>query len=171
MRIIIPAAFFTLSCITLTAQDPPQATPVSAAAPSQSSLDQQIRLMRKDIRSQRKQIVAENMNLTTDEAVKFWPVYDQYIADLAASNDTKYALIKEYLQSDNMSEEQADSIAKRWITVDENVVQLRNTYLSKFRSVLSARQTARFYQIDRRVQMLIDLQLASMIPLVDTSGG
>ncbi|MBV8828110.1 MAG: hypothetical protein JO108_02660 [Acidobacteriaceae bacterium] len=106
------------------------------------------------------------MNLTDQEATKFWPVYDQYVSDLVASNKAKYDLIKEYAQADTMTDQQADGLAKRWLTVDENVNQLRLKYLPKFRAVLSAKQTARFYQIDRRVQMMIDLQLASSLPLV-----
>jgi len=132
----------------------------------QSPLDQQIQMLRQDLRSQRKQIIAQNMNLTDQEATKFWPVYDQYVSDLVASNKAKYDLIKEYAQADTMTDQQADGLAKRWLTVDENVNQLRLKYLPKFRAVLSAKQTARFYQIDRRVQMMIDLQLASSLPLV-----
>jgi hypothetical protein len=133
---------------------------------SQSSLDQQIAMLRQDLRSQRKQIIAQNMNLNEAEAVKFWPVYDQYVSDLVEANKAKYDLIKEYVHPDTMTEEQADGLAKRWLNVDENVYQLRLKYLPKFRAVLSAKQTARYYQLERRVQMMIDLQLMSSIPLV-----
>ncbi|HEY7212376.1 MAG TPA: hypothetical protein VH477_19025 [Bryobacteraceae bacterium] len=146
---------------TASGQDQP-----STNQASQSSLDQQITMLRRDLRSQRKQIIAQNMNLTEAEAVKFWPIYDQYVSDLVEGNNAKYELIKEYTHSDTMTEQQADGLAKRWLTVDENVNQLRLKYLPKFRSALSAKQTARFYQLERRVQMMIDLQLASSIPLV-----
>jgi type II secretory pathway pseudopilin PulG len=141
----------------------------SAAQQSQSALDQQIQMLRKDLRSQRKQIIAQNMNLTVSEAVKFWPIYDQYVSDLVTSNNAKYELIKEYAQADTMTDQQVDSLAKRWLTVDENVVQLRLKYLPIFRTALSAKQTARFFQLDRRVQMMIDLQLASSLPLIEPS--
>lgn len=123
-------------------------------------------MLRQDLRSQRKQIIAQNMNLNEAEAVKFWPVYDQYVSDLVEANKAKYDLIKEYVHPDTMTEEQADGLAKRWLNVDENVYQLRLKYLPKFRAVLSAKQTARYYQLERRVQMMIDLQLMSSIPLV-----
>lgn len=151
----------------LFAQDAAPHGESAANQQSQSPLDQQIKMLRQDLRSQRKQIIAQNMNLTDAEAVKFWPVYDQYVSELVDSNNAKYELIKEYLQAATMSEEQADGLAKRWLAVDENVGQLRSKYLPKFRSVLSAKQTARFFQLERRVQMMIDLQLASSIPLVE----
>jgi len=50
--------------------------------------------------------------------------------------------------------------------VDESVLQLRLKYIPIFRSALSAKATAQFFQLDRRVQMMIDLQLLGSIPLV-----
>ena len=131
-----------------------------------ASIDQEIAMLRSDLRSTRKQVVAANMKLSDTEAEKFWPTYDQYVAELVKINGAKYDLIKEYMQSGNMTEEQADTLSKRWLTVDESVVQLRLKYIPIFRKALSARGTAMFFQIDRRVQMMIDLQLASSLPLI-----
>ncbi|MGB7437065.1 MAG: hypothetical protein WBR26_08875 [Candidatus Acidiferrum sp.] len=131
-----------------------------------ASIDEQIALMRSDLRSNRKKIIAANMKLTDTEAEKFWPVYDQYINELVNINNAKYALIKEYVQNENMTEEQADSLSRRWLDVDESVVRLRIKYIPIFRKALSAKGTAMFFQLDRRVQMMIDLQLASSIPLI-----
>ena len=131
-----------------------------------ASVDEEIAMLRSDLRSTRKQVIAANMKLTDSEAEKFWPIYNQYINDLVDINNAKYALIKEYLQNANMTEEQADSLSKRWVEVDASVVQLRLKYIPIFRKALSAKGTAMFFQIDRRVQMMIDLQLASAIPLV-----
>jgi len=131
------------------------------------SVDEQIAMLRTDLRSTRKQVVAANMKLSDTEAEKFWPTYDQYVADLVEINNAKYALMKEYMQSGNMTEEQADTLSKRWLAVDESVVQLRIKYIPIFRKALSAKGTAMFFQIDRRVQMMIDLQLASSLPLIE----
>ena len=131
-----------------------------------SSIDQEIAMLRSNLRANRKQVIADNMKLTDSEAEKFWPIYDQYVNELVNINNAKYALIKEYVQNTNMTEEQADSLTKKWLTVDESVVQLRLKYIPIFRRGLSAKGTALFFQIDRRVQMLIDLQLASLLPLM-----
>src|SRR5499427_5133092 len=77
--------------------------------------DEDIQLLRKDLRSQEKQIIAANMKLTDTEAEKFWPVYEQYVSELVKINDAKYGLIKQYLQNTNMTEQQADGLAKRWV--------------------------------------------------------
>jgi hypothetical protein len=131
-----------------------------------SSIDQEIAMLRSNLRANRKQVIADNMKLTDSEAEKFWPIYDQYVNELVNINNAKYALIKEYVQNTNMTEEQADSLTKKWLAVDESVVQLRLKYIPIFRRGLSAKGTALFFQIDRRVQMLIDLQLASLLPLM-----
>jgi hypothetical protein len=137
-----------------------------ASRTTAASIDEEIAMLRSDLRSNRKQVVAANMKLTDTEAEKFWPIYEQYVSELVKVNNAKYALIKEYLQSSNMTEEQADGISKRWVEVDASVVQLRLKYIPIFRRALSAKGTAMFFQIDRRVQMMIDLQLASSIPLI-----
>ncbi len=88
--------------------------PAQTAPNSQSSMDQNIQLLRLDIRSKKKQMVAANLNLTDAEATKFWPIYDQYTADLVKINDEKYALIKEYADSwGTMTDDQALSLTKR----------------------------------------------------------
>src|SRR5271168_1367188 len=133
----------------------------------QDPTDEDVKLLRKDLRSEKKQIVAANMDLTDVEAEKFWPVYDQYTADLSKINDTKAALIKEYLQTfDAMNGEQAESYIRKRAAVEESLMALRLKYIPVFRKVLSGRQTALFFQIDWRLGLIIDLQLAQM-PLIN----
>ncbi len=160
-NVFLSCAFFSISTL-LQAQ-----SPAPQADQSSSSIDQEIHLLRKDLRAQRKEIVAANMTLTPAEAEKFWPIYDQYIAELVQKNQAKYELLKEYAQGEKLTDEQAETLPKRWLGVDESVDQLRLKYIPMFRGVLSARSTARFYQVDRRVQLMIDLQLASNLPLIE----
>jgi hypothetical protein len=139
----------------------------TAGQSSQSSLDQDIELLRKDIRSQKKQVIAANLQLTDTEAQAFWPVYDQYTAELAKINNEKYAVIKEYAESNgNMTDAQADDWSKRILKFDADVAALRQKYQPAFRKVLPAKKAARYEQVERTTQMLIDVQLASQIPLV-----
>lgn len=134
---------------------------------SQALSDEDIQMLRKDLRSQKKQIVAANMELTDAEAEKFWPVYDRYTADSAKINDTKAVLIKDYLQnSTTMNGEQAESYIRKRAAVEDSIMQLRLKYIPAFRRVLSGRQTALFFQIDWRFGLLVDLQLAQM-PLLN----
>jgi hypothetical protein len=143
---------------------PPTSDQYYPAIPS----DQEIELMRKDVRSQKKQIIAANMNLTEAEAEKFWPIYDQYTAALTKINDTKIALVKEYLASySTITDQQAESYVKRWAGVDESVTQLRIKYFPVFHQALSGKSTALFFQMDHRLGLLIDLQLTAQMPIIE----
>jgi hypothetical protein len=129
--------------------------------------DKDIQLLRQDVRSQKKQIVAANMQLTDAEAEKFWPVYDQYTAEVRKLGDTRVALIKQYAQNyDTLTDAQANDLMQKWGGLEESVAQLRLKYIPNFEKVVSAKKTALFFQIDRRLSLIIDLQLASAIPLV-----
>ena len=138
-----------------------------AQATQASGTDKDIQLLRQDVRSQKKQIVAANMLLTDAEAEKFWPVYDQYTAEVTKLGDTRVALIKQYAQNyDTLTDAQANDLMQKWGGLEESVAQLRLKYIPNFEKVVSAKKTALFFQIDRRLSLIIDLQLASAIPLV-----
>ena len=131
--------------------------------------DQDIELLRRDLRAQKKQIVAANLSLTTEQATKFWPVYDQYIAEQTKIHDQKYAVIKEFATSwGTISDAQAEDLTNRALAVDAQVTQLRIKYMPSFLKVLPGKQGATFFQIDRRLQMMVDLQLMSELPLVQS---
>lgn len=131
--------------------------------------DQDIELLRKNLRSQKKQTVAANLKLTDAQATRFWPVYDQYIAEQRKIHDQKYALIKELATSwGSISDEQALDMTKRMLAVDEQVAQLRINYVPSFLNVLPGRLVATFFQIDRRLQMTLDLQLMLQVPLIQS---
>ncbi len=138
-----------------------------ASQGSQPSIDQNIDLMRKDIRSQKKQLIAANVPLTDTEAQVFWPVYDQYTADLVKTNNEKYTLIKEYAQSySTMTDAQAEDWSKRVLKLDADVAALRIKYQPNFRKVLPAKKAALYEQVERQAQMIIDTQRWMQIPLV-----
>jgi len=141
-----------------------------ASASSTPSLDQDIQMLRKDVQSSRKSITAENMNLTADEATKFWPIYDQYAAEVAKIGDARVALIKDYATNyDTMSDDQANHFIERAAEIDRQFAAARTKYVPLFEKAISAKKTALWYQIDRRLDLLINLQLAGNIPVVDTT--
>ena len=109
---------FALPQNTLRAQDGASSPPrqLTAGDDFQPITDTDIQMMRKDIRSQRKQIIAANMKLTDTEAEKFWPIYEQYVAELVQINGAKYNLVKQYVQTGGaLTDEQADSAVTQWM--------------------------------------------------------
>jgi hypothetical protein len=149
------------------AQDNTAQTGNTQISSNPNSLDQDILLLRKDIRSQKKQLIAANVPLTDAEAQKFWPVYEEFTEQLVMINNDKYALIKEYAQNySTMTDAQADNWTQRLLAVDANAAALRQKSWSKFAAVLPAKKAALYEQVERRAQLLIDLQLSSQVPLI-----
>lgn len=131
--------------------------------------DQQTALMHKQIDSMKKQLIAANVTLTDTEAIKFWPVYEQYSAELKKITATKNALIKEYAEEyGSLTDEQADSLIRRWLDSDIAAFELRRKYFPIFRKVLPAKVTATFFQVEHRINAMIDLQLTSQLPLMQS---
>ena len=101
-RLIVTAFVLTGACLlwvpSLHAQaaSSQQQTSTPSTQDNQASVDQSVALLREDLRSDKKQTIAATLKLTDAESTKFWPVYDQYSAELSKLGDQRYALIKEY---------------------------------------------------------------------------
>jgi hypothetical protein len=132
---------------------------------------QDLDMLRKDIRSQKKQLMAQNLILSDTDATKFWPIYDQYVADLSKVKDKQYSVFQDYADHfGTMSDEQANSLLKQLLDVDVAAAQLRAKYLPIVSKAIGGKKGATWAQLDRRIQMMVDLQLSSRTPLVQAQG-
>ena len=85
-----------------------------------------------------------------------------------AKQDTKYALIKEYAGNYTiMTDDQAEKYVLGRADVEEGILQVRLKYFPLFRKVLSGKSTALFFQLDWRLGLIMNLQLASQTPLIE----
>ena len=168
-RVILATAFAGLVLMTAKrapAQDlAPKPTAVEA---DQTPFDDDVALLRKDVRSLKKQIIAANLDLTDTEAQQFWPIYDRYTAEMRKLFDRKFEALKEYVANyDTITDEQADTYIRGRAAVEESILQLRLKYIPIFRKVLSGKTAALFTQIDWRLGLVIELQLASQVPMIE----
>jgi len=158
-----------LTCLTMV---------VALAAPSTRSFAQQetvtgvevekdLALVRRNLRAEKKKILAANVPLTETEATKFWPVYDQYAAEMSKHYDAFYAVIKDYAANQKtLTDAQAISMIKRWSDIQVELAQTRQKWVPAIEKVIPGKKAALFFQIDRRLYALMDLQVASEVPLV-----
>jgi hypothetical protein len=145
-------------------------TSQSSLVMGQTASDQDIDLMRHDLRTKKRNIIAENLPLSEAEAEKFWPIYEHYTNDLKQINEEKYDLVKTYAQSwGNISNHDALIYIRRSLEIDQEVQALRSKYVPVVSQVLTGKGTATFFQLDRHIGMMLDIQLASQLPLVKTS--
>ena len=128
---------------------------------------QDLDLLRKDLRAKRKELIAANLKLTETEAERFWPVYDQYIKELIAINDNKFALIQDYANNyRTMTTDEALLFIRQWLDFDIATNQLRQKYVPMVSKVIDGKKNATFFQLDRRIAMMMEIQVSSQMPLV-----
>ena len=128
--------------------------------------DDDITLLRKDLRAMKMQVIGENMSLSEDEGLKFWPIYNHYVNDLKEVNDQKYALLKQYAEMwSTMTDQDALIYVRHWMEVDAEAQALRLKYVPVVTQALPGKKAATFFQLDRRLSMMVDLQLFSQITL------
>jgi hypothetical protein len=131
------------------------------------TVDENLSLLRRDLRAEKKKLVALNVPLTDTEATKFWPVYDQYVAEMARHNDEFYALIRDYVANQKtMTDAQATSMIKRWADIQVRQAQTRQKYIPIVEKVIPGKKAALFFQVDRRIYALMDMQLTTQLPLL-----
>jgi len=129
-----------------------------------------VELLRADVRAEKTAIIGQIMDLNDDQAAKFWPIYREYDAALQQLNDKKLAGIKEYAKNyDSMTDEKADELAKLALDLENERNDLKRTYYDKMSKQLGGILAARFLQIENQLLMVIDLQIASSLPIVSSS--
>lgn len=147
------------------------AAPGAARAQTETAsgieIDKDLALLRRNLRAEKKQLIALNVPLTETEATKFWPVYDQYAAEMSKHYSEFYEIIKDYAANQKtLTDAQAIEMIKRWSAIQVGLAQTRQKYVPIVEKVLPGKKAALFFQIDRRLYELMDLQVASQVPLV-----
>jgi len=145
------------------AQTPAGTKPQSADAATDAAIEQ----LRKDARADKSAIIGGTMEFTATEAAAFWPLYKSYEQAQKALGDEKVALIKDYAANyAAMTDAKATELVTRLQAVEDKTVAAKHQFVKSLHGVLPAKKVARYYQVENRVQMLVDLNLASEIPLV-----
>jgi hypothetical protein len=141
-------------------QDPAQSKELNTQA--------YIQLLRKDLRANREVIVKEAMQLNEKQASVFWPIYKEYAAEQTKLGDEKQAIVTDYAQHFlTMTNEKADELAQRVMQLDEKRMALREKYYGIMKQSLPAILVARFFQVENQLQLLVDLQIASSLPIIE----
>ena len=132
-----------------------------------SDLEPAIQMLRQEVGKDRREIVKANMLLTNSEAARFWPLYDEYRAEMNKIGDKRVKLITDFAANrDSMSEDEGLRLLKERLDIEKEKNDVRGDYVKKFNKELSARTTARFFQIDQKLDAAVEAALAAKIPLI-----
>lgn len=123
--------------------------------------------LRVELRSARKQLMAQNLQLTSDEATRFWPVYDRFQAELSQIKDDQYQLIAEYANTfGSYNSEAAVDFATRLVDLEVRTAELRARYVPIVSQAVPGVTAATFFQIEKRISAMIDQRIAVMLPVM-----
>ena len=143
-------------------------TILAATFTAAQAQDSWLNVLRSDVRTQVTALMEVAMEFSDEEAEVFWPIYREFEFESSKLADERIAGIKDYAEHfETMTDEKADELVK----ASQDLVRKRNdlnkTYHKKVRKVLSGSRAARFYQVNRQIMTLIDLQIQVDLPLVE----
>jgi len=148
---------------------PPAKSAPKVASTSKSNIDQDIKLLRQNVRTEKSKIILSALNLTADQTAKFLPIYKDYEKELSKLNDLREANVREYAQNyTSMTDNKADELVNQALSYYRKRSDLIAAYYDKFRAALGTGIAARFAQVEWTLDNLIDLQIQSNLPLIAT---
>jgi hypothetical protein len=138
-----------------------------SSAPAQDKPADNMEIVKEKVRSDKKLFIATYIQLSESEAQAFWPVYEDYQAELGKLKDREIKLIERFAANyETMSDDVAKSLLEDSMAIDSDHLKLRQSYLAKFRGVLPDTKVARYYQLESKIDAALEYELARRIPLV-----
>jgi hypothetical protein len=135
------------------------------AQDNQPSIDNEIQSLRADMRADKVTIITQAMRFNDKDAAAFWPVYKKYEFELSKINDAKVELIKDYANKfGSLNDADAKTMADKAFDIEGKRLDLRKKYYKEFNKVLPALTVTKYFQLEHRLDLLVDLQLASQLP-------
>lgn len=147
-----------------------QATAASSGDTHAKNIEEYIELLRSNVRQEKAQIMGAVMQLSADDAAKFWPIYAEYNAELTKVNDQRVDNIEEYARSySQLTDEKADELVQNAMGYQKMRSELLAKYYDRVKESLGGITAARFLQVESQLLLIIDLQIDSSLPLVGES--
>jgi hypothetical protein len=147
-----------------------QGAPAKAAADpakARQDMDQMIDMLRKDVRAGKADILGKTMALDATQAAAFWPLYKQYEAEAQTLGNERVAIIQDLAEHwSSLDDAKAKGLLDRQMAFEDKRLALTKKYKDEMLKVLPAKTVARFFQVDSRLNKLVDLSIANEIPLV-----
>jgi Spy/CpxP family protein refolding chaperone len=137
------------------------------ATAAKPSMDDVLKAVREDLQSTRADIMAKNLTLTAEQAAKFWPMFNKYQQEQNVLMDDQLKTIQRYVETfDKLDDAGALALMKAHFDRDTKMNTLRQQWLTEFQTVLPTKLAVRAMQIDRRLGLASQMEIASRIPLV-----
>jgi hypothetical protein len=131
------------------------------------TVDDYVELVRTQLKADKKVVVAEVLQLTSAEGDVFWPLYDEYNSAMYAIQTKRVKLIKDFAASyETMTPEKADELILKALSIKQELLKLDTKYYSKFKKVIPVTKAATYFQLENKIETLVNAELALQIPLL-----
>ena len=139
--------------------------PLGRAQDQEPTIDSTIAVARANMRADRTTIITTGMNFTDKEGAAFWPIYRQYEYERSRVDDRRAAVIKQYTQKyPKLTDAEAKAMAEQMLDCESRLAELKKKYYKKFNKVLPALTVTKFFQLDRRIDLLMDMNVEVSLP-------
>jgi hypothetical protein len=149
---------------------PAQGQPAAANPKGSGGGESQMEILRQKLKTDKRYIVSENMDLTADEAKSFWPLYDAYQKDLDKLNQRLGSIAGTYIEAYNkgpISDDLSTKLVKDSLALEKDELDAKEKHLGKLKKVLPPYKVVRYAQIENKIRALVKYELAVGIPLAD----
>ena len=118
------------------------------------------------LKTQKKEVVAKNIELTQKEQKDFWPLYDKYQRQLSAVDDHLAGLINDYITaSGSTSEKQASELLKGYLDAEKERLRLKTSYMRMFRRILPPKKMVEYFYLESKLEAIKKIEVAVALPL------
>ena len=139
--------------------------PLGRAQDQEPNIDSIIAVIRANMQADRTTLITTGMNFNDNEGAAFWPIYREYQYERSKLDDRRSAVIKEYTQKyPNLTDAEAKEMAERMLDCESRLAELKKKYYKKFNRVLPALTVTKFFQLERRVDLMVDMQVEVALP-------
>jgi hypothetical protein len=137
------------------------------AQDQQPTASSAIELARTGMQADRNTIITTGMNFSDKDAAVFWPIYRDYQYQRSKLDDRRMVVIKQYTQKyQALTDAEAKNMAEQMLEYDSRLLALKKAYFKKFNKALPALTVSKFFQLERRIDLMMDIQVESSLPLL-----
>jgi len=143
----------------------------SATSLFAQNVDDFIQLLKTNVQSDKITIITQVMNFTEEQSEVFWPIFNDYSTELSKLGDKRISNIKDFAANyDSLTDAKANELIKNSFDYQNDRLSLNEKYYNKFAKVLGATVAAKYMQLEHQIQLIIDLQINSNLPLAKKPG-
>jgi Spy/CpxP family protein refolding chaperone len=123
-------------------------------------------LLISQIQTDKRAVVLASLELTDPQVAAFTPVYDEYQRDMKVQFESAVEMLNKFAANyGSMTDDAAEDILKDWFKLRDGRNSTMKKYAKKMERVLPATKVLQWVQVENKLNALLDVQAASVIPV------